>query len=216
MFVTETTALLPHPLLAVTAVVRSVRELPRWCAGLRRPLTIPGTAPVDRDRNREGASGCALRYGVTRELSLTLVGHSTTHPLPHQEAGVVVVHVAKGEGVTLTWTFALREESGPHTSRDRSTRLVARVAFAVDPEHAVSAHRAAISRLIARRAPEDLARLAALLERKSVQRRAPEHPTPEGATRERSARPIAAPGVSPHTPEPTPDGADASVAVPTN
>ena len=52
------------------------------------------------------------------------------------------------------------------------TRLHARTTLAVADGHPHAAHRTALARHVARRAPDDLARLAELLDRRAFDRRA--------------------------------------------
>jgi hypothetical protein len=163
MFVTQTTTLLVHPRPAVATLLGRVTALPRWCGGLRRAHRPGGViAPC-------GPAGCELRYVVTRDVHLLLLARTISRPIA-EEPDAPIVHVARGDGVTLTWAFTLVDEPGP--TGGAHTRLLARTELDVDAEHPTAAHRVAISRLIARRAPEDLTRLAALLERQRAPLRA--------------------------------------------
>jgi len=157
MFATETTTLLAHPLPAVAALLGRVSALPRWCGGVRRAHHAGGiVAPC-------GPAGCEISYAIARDVRLLLMARTVA-----REPGGPIVHVAQGDGVTLTWSFTLAEEAGPGLPAVAHTRVIARTELVVDAAHPTMAHRAAISRLIARRAPEDVARLAALLDRPAV------------------------------------------------
>jgi hypothetical protein len=83
------------------------------------------------------------------------------------------VHVAEGDGLTLTWAFdvaAERAAGGAAPGGPAHTRLHARTTLVVDEAHPTAAYRTALFRLVARRAPDDLARLAALLDRRAAAR----------------------------------------------
>jgi hypothetical protein len=155
MFVTEATALLAHPLPAVAAVLGRVAALPRWCVGVRRARLASGALQPCR------ADGCGLLY-LTPDVRLVLVARTVEHTLP----GGPMVHEATGDGVALTWAFTLAPEASPAGAGAAvATRLRARITLEVDAAHATGAYRATLCRLIARRVPDDLLRLAALLER---------------------------------------------------
>lgn len=161
MFVTEATTLLAHPLPQVAAVLGRVRALPRWCGGMRRAHGPGGDMAGAR-----GPSGCTLVYDA-RVVRLVLAAR--TLPAPDgPRSDVAIAHVAEGEGVALGWTFRLHAEaSGDGASLGAGTRLHARTTLDVDAGHPTAAYRVILARLIARRSPDDLARLAALLERSS-------------------------------------------------
>jgi len=179
MFVTEATALLAHPLPAVAAVLGRVAALPRWCIGVRRARLASGALQPCR------ADGCGLLY-LTPDLRLVLVARTVEHTLP----GGPLVHEATGDGVTLRWAFALAPEPSPGGAEAAvCTRLHARIALEVDAAHATGAYRAMLCRLIARRVPEDLLRLAALLERHATVPPLPGVPARPGGP-EREARPL--------------------------
>jgi hypothetical protein len=154
MFVTEATAPLAHALPAVAAVLGRVAALPHWCAGVRRARLPAGGLP------RCGPEGCALLY-LTPDVRLVLVVRTVERVFP---AGPIV-HEAVGDGVSIVWTFTLEAEPSPTGA---ATRLHARIALEVDPAHPLAAYRAMLCRLIARRAPEDLGRLDALLDRRAA------------------------------------------------
>lgn len=165
MFVVDAAVLLPHPPHVVARVVERVYTLPRWCTGLRRvrhppPLLAPPgvAAPVPRE--------CVFTY-TAADVRLTL--HARTVARGGDRAGGIE-HAAEGDGVTLSWAFSLEPEpaGAPAQEAGRAgagTRLRARTALSVDPDHPTAAVRAALCRQMARRAPTDLERLRALLER---------------------------------------------------
>ena len=166
MFVVDAAILLPYPPRAVARVVERLPLLPRWCAGLRR-VRFP--AP---DRAAGGA--CIFTYRVA-DLRLTLVAR-TLDRAPDSPAAVVE-HTAAGDGLTLTWTLAAEPEVGdptiPGGTYAATTRLRARTSVTVDPDHPTAASRLALCRVVARRAPTDLERLRALLDRYEAGRAAP-------------------------------------------
>jgi hypothetical protein len=156
MFVVEANVLLPHPPRVVTRVVERLHVLPRWCAGMRR---VRHAAPADGDAS---SSDCVLTY-VVGEVRLSLAAHTVAAAPDHP-----VQHVAEGDGVRVTWTFAADPEApgAPGaTGSAWSTRLHARIGIEVDPAHPTAAMRATLCRLVARRAPADLERLRVLLAR---------------------------------------------------
>ena len=161
MFVVDAAILLPHPPRAVARVVERLHVLPRWCGGLRR-VRFP--AP-----DLAAGVGCVFTYRVA-DLRLTLLAR-TLERAPDAPA-TLVEHTATGDGLTLTWTLAVEPEAGGAGGADRAggvdgvaTRLRARTSVAVDPDHPTSASRLALCRVVARRAPTDLERLRALLDR---------------------------------------------------
>lgn len=157
MFVTEATALLGHPLPAVAAVVGRAGALPRWCRGVRRLR--------DDDGRR------ALVY-VARDVRLPLAEHTVERA--GAGAGGAIVHALRGDGVTIEWRLALDDDPVPGVGPGVRTRLHARTTLAIADGHPLAAHRTALARHVARRAPIDLARLAELLDRRAFDRRAPE------------------------------------------
>jgi hypothetical protein len=164
MFTTETTAHLAHPLPAVVAMLAASSALPRWCRGVRR-IRRARAADAAQD-----ASGCRLAYAISRDHSLRLTMRTSVMTGSPAEPGTEIVHTGHGGGVTITWTFSVRIEA-PSTAGAASpqpvtlqTRLIARVSLSVDQASNLWTLRPAISRLIARRAPHDMMRLAALLE----------------------------------------------------
>lgn len=162
MFVTEATALLPHPRAAVAALLARVTALPRWCGGLRRVRLPDGTLAPCRP------SGCALLY-TAPGLRLALTARTTGHA-PRSAPEDAIVHVADGDGVMLIWTFTLLDE---RSAGGLHTRLHVRTMLTVDERHPTAAHRATLARLIARRTPDDLARIEALLDRAAAAPAAP-------------------------------------------
>jgi hypothetical protein len=166
MFVTEATTLLAHPLPAVAAVLGQVRALPRWCGGVRRARR------PDAARDACDPAGCTLLYDA-REVQLVLAARPLTGPDPTR-SGVVIAHQAEGDGITLGWTFTLHTDppsDGAPPGAGVRTRLHARTTLDVDAARPTAAHRVTLARLIARRAPADLARLAALLDGRSAHAR---------------------------------------------
>jgi hypothetical protein len=175
MFITEATAQLPHPPARVAALLGRAGALSRWCAGVRRARLAGGAfAPC-------GPASCALLY-VTRDLRLALVARTMSAgrlwaggPPDGGDAAErrTVVHVAEGDGLTLTWAFdvaAERAAGGAAPGAPAYTRLHARTTLVVDEAHPTAAYRTALFRLVARRAPDDLARLAGLLDRRAAAR----------------------------------------------
>jgi hypothetical protein len=180
MFITEATTQLPHPPARVAALLGRAGALSRWCAGVRRARLAGGAfAPC-------GPASCALLY-VTRDLRLALVARTVSSggpldggpldggPLDGGDAAErrTVVHVAEGDGLTLTWAFdvaAERAAGGAAPGAPAHTRLHARTTLVVDEAHPTAAYRTALFRLVARRAPDDLARLAGLLDRRAAAR----------------------------------------------
>jgi hypothetical protein len=162
MFVVDAAVLLPHPPHVIARVVERVHALPRWCAGLRR-VRHP-TVPLARAAG-DGAAppGCVFTYTAV-DVRLTLRAH-TVAPAGDRAAGAAVEHAAEGDGVVFTWSFALEPESGGAGSGSTRTRLRARTSLSVDADHPTAAVRAALCRQVARRAPADLERLRALLDR---------------------------------------------------
>jgi hypothetical protein len=86
-----------------------------------------------------------------------------------------VTHAAAGDGLTLTWTFDA-EPSGPDAHV--RTWLRASIAVALDTGHPLATDRRALFRAVARRAPGDLARLQALLDRTAGARAGRSAPSP--------------------------------------
>jgi hypothetical protein len=170
MFTAETTALLAHSPARVAAVVRSLRQLPRWCGGMRPVL------PADSVQGGAGEAGARrfdyrVRDGLVVPLLVrTLAPSAAPSPAPSPDgAERVVVHFAEGDGLSLVWTILLRPAPGADAD---ATRLVVRTVLVVDPDGPAAPHRSRIARLVARRAPDDLARLAALLEQRALRERA--------------------------------------------
>ena len=164
MFVVETAIVLVHPPHVVARAVARLDRLPRWCAGLQR---LRDTGPGDAAAGAGGVEGgCAFRY-VAADLRLTLRAH-TVAAASSRPPGHVVEHRAAGDGLHLAWALDVEPEPGG----GRRTRLHVRTRLAVDPAHPVAAVRAALCRLVARRAPSDLERLRTLLDRRAAAVRA--------------------------------------------
>jgi hypothetical protein len=174
MFVVDAAVLLPYPPHVVARVVERVHALPRWCAGLRRVRHVPlPFAPPGADGL--AAPACVFTYAAA-DVRLTLLARTVARGAggppgrgPRVAPGLVE-HAAEGDGVTFGWTFALEPEpAGAPGARDglgaARTRLRARTSVTVDPDHPTATVRAALCRQVARRAPADLERLRALLER---------------------------------------------------
>jgi hypothetical protein len=165
MFVVDAGLVLPHPPSVVLRVVERLHALPRWCSGLRRvrhpaPGGLPGE-PAHADGAPPGAA-CAFSYeGPDGRLLLA----ARTVADDSAEGGASVFHVAEGDGVRLTWSYALSAEAAGEAGVEPRTRLQVRTAVEVDPAHPAAAGRAALCRLVARRAPSDLERLRLLLAR---------------------------------------------------
>jgi hypothetical protein len=176
MFITEATAQLPHSPARVAALLGRAGALSRWCAGVRRARLAGGAfAPC-------GPASCALLY-VTRDLRLALVARTVSAGPLWAAASLdggdgagrrAIVHVAEGDGLTLTWAFDVAAEppvgGAPPAGAPAHTRLHARTTLVVDEAHPTAAYRTALFRLVARRAPDDLARLGALLDRRAAAR----------------------------------------------
>ena len=174
MFIVDAAVLLPHPPRTVARVVGRLYTLPRWCAGLRRvrrpahagwPGPAPRDRPIDARLGADGGAGCILTYGAA-DVRLTLRAH--TRPRAPGEAATLVEHVAAGDGLSLTWALSVTPEprgAPEYAGGGPQTRLRARTTVVVEPGHPTAAVRAALCRVVARRAPADLERLRALLAR---------------------------------------------------
>jgi hypothetical protein len=147
----------------VARVVERLHALPRWCVGLRRVRhPVPDQLPA---ADVPGADGCVFTYeGADARFTLRA---RTVAAAPGEPADTVH-HEAVGDGVTLVWSYTADAESGDGGGAPAAgarTRLRARTTVSVDPEHPAAALRPALCRQVARRAPADLERLRALLER---------------------------------------------------
>jgi hypothetical protein len=166
MFVVDAAVLLPYPPHVVARVVERVHALPRWCAGLRRVRHVPPPfAPPGADGL--AAPACVFTYAAV-DVRLTLLARTVARGAAGPPG--LVEHAAEGDGVAFGWAFALEPEpAGAPGARGghgaARTRLRARTSVTVDPDHPTAAVRAALCRQVARRAPADLERLRALLER---------------------------------------------------
>ena len=170
MFVVDAAVLLPYPPDVVLRVVERLPALPRWCAGLRR---VRHPAP-----EHAVGTGCVFTY-ATPDARLTL--RARTLDLATGAAAMTVEHSATGDGLSLTWTLVAEPDPAGHAPIDARgaahggrphTRLRVRTAVEVDPAHPTAAIRSALCRVIARRAPADLERLRALLDRYEAGRQA--------------------------------------------
>ena len=155
MFAVDTAVLLPHTPVAVARVVGCLALLPRWCAGLRRVrYPAPGLTPTP---------GCVFTYAAV-DVRLTLLARTLGPESAGHDHGSLVTHAAEGDGLALTWAFAIEAAARDGGGAAR-TRLRLRTGVAVEPGHPLAAARAVLCRLVARRAPADLERLCALLDR---------------------------------------------------
>jgi hypothetical protein len=186
MFITEATAQLPHPPARVAALLGRAGALSRWCAGVRRARLAGGAfAPC-------GPASCALLY-VTRDLRLALVARTVSAGRPwaggrrrrpadggpprRRRRGRAPDGRARGRGRRADAHVGVRRRRGAGAGgaapgAPAYTRLHARTTLVVDEAHPTAAYRTALFRLVARRAPDDLARLAGLLDRRAAARAA--------------------------------------------
>jgi hypothetical protein len=133
---------------------------------VRRPRLPPGAPaadPAGADTAPALRAAARVRRTLTylaRDVRLVLAARRIGAP-----PGAPVRHVAEGDGVRITWTFEAEPEPAAGGAGGTRTRLHARIGVEVDPDHPNAAGRVALCRLVARRAPGDLDRLAALVDR---------------------------------------------------
>lgn len=138
MFVVETSLVLPHPAAAVFLVAGDLHQAPRWRAGIMAVSEDPPTAAP------------RVHFGALRGRWWLTTRMVACHP-PRFVAW-------EGRGDELALELSLWLEPVPD-----GTRVTYHCALSLEEDALPARHATALRRLLVRRAPRDLERLAALV-----------------------------------------------------